>query len=451
MNVMKGTLRKFGAAAAAALILGLLPSSALAAEATPASNAVAINTIWTLLAAFLVFFMQAGFAMVEAGFTRAKNAGNIVLKNLMDFCVASIAFWAVGFAIMFGVDQLGVLGSTGFALNDTFEHLGLSIPLLAFFLWQTVFAGTAATIVSGAMAERTKFGSYLVFSALITLVIYPVVGHWIWGGGWLAQLGFLDFAGSTVVHSVGAWAALAGLLVLGPRVGRFSREGKPRAVRGHSITLAALGVFILWFGWFGFNPGSTLAGTDVNIARIAVTTNLAAAAGALAALFLTYAQTGKFSVEMAMNGTLVGLVAITAPCAYVSPAAAIVIGAVGGLLVVPGTALLERLKIDDAVGAIPVHGIGGVWGTLAVGLFHEELGLFAGSGTHLLGVQALGAAAVLVYAVVGSYIIFRVIKAVMGLRVSRDEEVRGLDHGEHGVAAYPDFAHPIPEPVAGDD
>lgn len=405
-----------------------------------AALASSINTVWTLIAAFLVFFMQAGFAMLEAGLTRAKNAGNIILKNLMDFATASIIYFAVGFALMFGVSVSGLFGGTGFFLTDSFEHLGLGIPLLAFWLFQTVFAGTAATIVSGAMAERTKFGSYMLFSALLTALVYPVVGHWIWGGGWLANLGFLDFAGSTVVHSVGAWAALAGIAVLGPRLGRYDADGKPRTIPGHNLMLAALGVFILWFGWFGFNPGSTIAGTDPNIGRIAVTTNLGAAAGAMAALFSAWLVEGKASVTMALNGALAGLVSITAPTAFVSPLSSIIIGAVGGLLLYPATLLLDRFQLDDAVGAIPVHGAAGVWGTLAVGLFHETDGLFLGGGTQLLTVQAIGVVSVFLFTVTVSYVLFKLIASTVGLRVAPHEEHRGLDLEEHGVVAYPEFA-----------
>lgn len=421
------------------------------AEPSAASNAVAINTMWTMVAASLVFFMQAGFAMVEAGFTRSKNAANIVLKNLMDFVVASLVFWAVGFSFMFGADAAGVIGVGGwFSAPAAFDHLGLAIPFFAFLWFQTTFAGTTATIVSGAMAERMKFSAYLLFSTLITLLIYPVVGHWVWGGGWLAQLGFLDFAGSTVVHSVGAWASLAGLLVLGPRVGRFDKNGKPRKITGHNLVLAALGVFILWFGWFGFNPGSTLAATDLNIARIAVTTNLGAAAGALAALLSAFARSRTWDVEAAMNGALVGLVGITAGTAFVSPLSAIAIGAVAGLLIAPASQLLERFKIDDAVGAIPVHGVGGLWGTLAVGLFHETDGLLFGGGAGLLGIQALGAMAVLVFSFAGCYVLFQVIHHTVGLRVSKHEEMAGLD-AKHGVQAYPEFQSVPANTLMGDD
>lgn len=415
------------------------------------SLTVAINTVWTMVAASLVFFMQPGFAMLEAGLTRAKNAANILLKNLMDFVVASLAFCLVGFSLMFGADQGGIIGWSGIGASpDIFAHLGLTIPFFAFFWFQTTFAGTTATIVSGAMAERTRFSAYLLFSTLITLLIYPVIGHWIWGGGWLADMGFIDFAGSTAVHSVGAWAALAGLLVLGPRVGRFGRDGQPHKIAGHNLVLAGLGTFILWFGWFGFNPGSTLGAVDAEIGRIAVTTNLGAAAGALSALLIAYVRTRTWDVEMVINGILAGLVGITASAAFVTPGAAILIGAVAGALLGPSLALLERLKIDDAVGAIPVHGVAGIWGTLAVGLFHETQGLFYGGGLQLLGVQALGILVVGLYAFGGCFLLFRVVNAAVGLRVTRQEELEGLD-SEHRIQAYPDFHVGTVTPMTGDD
>jgi len=415
------------------------------------SLTVAIDTVWTMVAASLVFFMQPGFAMLEAGLTRAKNAANILLKNLMDFVVASLAFCLMGFSVMFGADQAGIIGWSGFGASpEIYTHLGLTIPFFAFFWFQTTFAGTTATIVAGAMAERTRFIAYLLFSTLITLLIYPVTGHWIWGGGWLGDMGFIDFAGSTAVHSVGAWASLAGLLVLGPRVGRFGRDGRPRKIAGHNLVLAGLGAFILWFGWFGFNPGSTLGAVDVEIGRIAVTTNLGAAAGALAALLITYVRTHTWDVEMALNGVLAGLVGITASTAFVTPGAAILIGGVAGALLGPAQEVLERLKIDDAVGAIPVHGVAGIWGTLAVGLFHETQGLLYGGGLRLLGVQALGIIAVGLYAFSGCYLLFRVLKATVGLRVSRQEELEGLDM-EHRIQAYPDFHVGAVTPVPGDD
>lgn len=401
---------------------------------------MAINTVWTLIAAFLVFFMQAGFAMVETGLTRSKNAGNIIMKNLMDFAIGSLAFFLVGFAIMFGVDKMGIVGTSGFFGMGSMEHLGLGIPLEAFIIFQTVFAATAATIVSGAMAERTKFASYIIYSAVITLIIYPVVGHWIWGGGWLAQKGFIDFAGSTVVHSVGGWAALVGAAIIGPRIGKYNKDGKPNAIPGHSITLAALGVFILWFGWFGFNPGSTLAGTDMNIAKIAVTTNLSAAAGALVVMIITWIRYGKPDVSMTLNGALAGLVGITAGCAAVSMIGSIFIGIISGFVVVFGIEFVEKvLKIDDPVGAVGVHGFSGAVGTLCVGLFATEGGLFYGGGFHQLGVQAMGVGAVAVWVIATTFILFKTIKATIGLRVDKEHEDTGLDISEHGSEAYGDF------------
>lgn len=402
---------------------------------------MSIDTVWVLIAAFLVFFMQAGFAMVETGFTRAKNAGNIIMKNYMDFAVGSIVYWAVGFGIMFGASKGGLFGTSGFLMKGlTSENLGIGVPVNAFLIFQTVFAATAATIVSGAMAERTKFSAYLVYSFVISCLIYPVVGHWTWGGGWLSKLGFVDFAGSTVVHSVGGWAALVGAAILGPRIGKYSQDGKPNAIPGHSLTLGALGVFILWFGWFGFNPGSTLAGTDLSIGTIAVTTNLSAAAAAVVTMFFTWVRYGKPDVSMTLNGVLAGLVAITAGCASVSPLGAALIGTISGFVLVYAVELLDRvLKIDDPVGAIAVHGMCGLTGTLLVGLFALDGGLFYGGGFALLKVQAIGAAAVAVWVMATSTALFKLIDMTMGLRVSRDEELEGLDLGEHHAVAYGDF------------
>ncbi|MFW6269562.1 MAG: ammonium transporter, partial [Bacillota bacterium] len=314
------------------LPLLLLISVNASAQTTAESNAIAIDTIWVLLGTVLVFFMQAGFTMVEAGFTRAKNAGNIIMKNLLDFAAGSLIYWAIGFAFMFGAGNQ-FIGTNGFFLQDAFSNLGLDIPVAAFFIFQTVFAATAATIVSGAMAERTNFAGYLAYSVVITGFIYPVVGHWIWGGGWLGSLGFIDFAGSTVVHSVGGWAALAGAIVLGPRIGKYNQDGSPNALPGHNLLMAALGVFILWFGWFGFNAGSTIAGTDLSIADIAVTTNLAAAAGAVMAMITSWIKYGKADVSMTLNGALAGLVGITAGTANVSSAGAVIIGSIAGIIV----------------------------------------------------------------------------------------------------------------------
>lgn len=409
------------------------------------SNAIAIDTVWTLLAAFLVFFMQAGFAMVEAGFTRAKNAGNIIMKNMMDFAAGSLIYWLVGFALMFGVDKAGLIGTTGFAVSDAFEHLGLSIPIWGFLIFQTVFAATAATIVSGAMAERTKFSSYLIYSVVISAVIYPIVGHWIWGGGWLSEKGMVDFAGSTVVHSVGGWAALVGAYLLGPRIGKYDKDGKPNAIPGHNVTLGALGVFILWFGWFGFNPGSTVSGTDSSIAIIAVTTNLAAAAGAVATMMFSWIRYGKPDVSLTLNGALAGLVAITAGCASVNAVGSAIIGFLAGILVVLAVEFIERiLLIDDPVGAVSVHGVCGAFGTIMVGIFATDGGLLYGGGAALLITQLTGVAAVFVWTVITSTVLFGTIKATVGLRVSEEEEKIGLDLGEHGMEAYSGFTMESP-------
>ena len=405
---------------------------------------IAIDTMWVLLATALVFFMQAGFAMVETGFTRAKNAGNIIMKNLMDFAVGSLIYFVFGFSIMFGESIGGVFGAIHLFSNDLYEHLGLNIPIYAFMIFQTVFAATAATIVSGAMAERTKFAAYLVFSFFITLVIYPVVGHWVWGGGFLSELGFHDFAGSTVVHSVGGWTALIGAYILGPRVGKYNKDGSSNNIAGHSITLGALGVFILWFGWFGFNPGSTLSGTNPEaIALIFMTTNLAAAAGAVGSMTLTWMRSKKPDVGMSLNGALGGLVAITAGTDAVSPLSAIAIGLIAGFVIVYGVEFIDKvLKVDDPVGAVAVHGLCGATGTILVGVFSTEAGLlFTGSFT-LLGVQLLGVAAVAVWTLTTSFVLFKAIDLVVGLRVSEEEEVSGLDLLEHGLeSSYPDFEY----------
>lgn len=402
---------------------------------------IAIDTIWVLLATFLVFIMHAGFTMVETGFTRAKNAGNIIMKNFMGYSSGVLVYTAVGFAIMFGASKAGAFGSSGFFVKDTYDHLGLSVPLYAFLIFQTVFAATAATIVSGAMAERTKFSAYLFYNIAITAIIYPVVGHWVWGGGWLGELGFVDFAGSTVVHSVGGWAALVGASVLGARMGKFTKEGKPNAIPGHSITLGALGVFILWFGWFGFNPGSTLSGLDMSIARIAVTTNISAAAGAVLAMLFSWQRYGKPDVGLTLNGALAGLVGITAGCADVDLFGAMVIGAGAGILIILGVEFIERiLHIDDPVGAIAVHGVCGIYGTLMVGVFATDGGLLYGGGISLFRIQAIGVFAVGAWTLTTAFILFKTLKATVGLRVSAKEEEEGLDLGEHGTEAYADFA-----------
>ena len=395
-----------------------------------------LNYMWTLVCAALVFFMQAGFACVEAGFTRAKNAINIMMKNLMDFSVGSISFWAIGFGLMFGTTSTGWFGTDGFFLSDF--TVGGDPWVLAFWMFQVVFAATAATIVSGAMAERTKFTTYIVYSAVISGCIYPIFGSWAWGSlfhgaGWLENLGFIDFAGSTVVHSIGGWAALAGALVIGPRIGKYSKEGKARAIPGHNIPLAALGVFILWLGWFGFNPGSTTTG-DTTIAMIFVNTNLAAAAGAITAMVTSWLIFKKPEIGMSLNGALAGLVGITAGCANVTPNSSIIIGAIAGVLVVLSVLFFDKIRIDDPVGAISVHGVCGAWGTLAAALFNIE-----GVTAHLIGVQLIGISAAFVWSFGCCFILFTILKATIGLRVTEEEEMEGLDVTEHGGHSYFDF------------
>ncbi|VAW36514.1 Ammonium transporter [hydrothermal vent metagenome] len=398
-----------------------------------------MDFIWTMIAAFMVFFMQAGFAMVETGFTRAKNAINIMMKNLMDFCIGSLAYWAIGFGLMFGVTN-GLFGTTGFFFSD-FAVSG-DPWLYAFWMFQVVFAATAATIVSGAVAERTKFEGYLIYSIVVCAIIYPIFGSWAWGSlykgqGWLEAMGFIDFAGSTVVHSVGGWAALAGAIVLGPRIGKYGKDGKVRAIPGHNLTIAALGVFILWFGWFGFNAGSTTAATP-DIAMIAVNTNLSAAAGSVVAMFVSWFIFKKPDLGMSLNGALAGLVAITAGCANVSPASSVAIGAIAGVLVVFAVLFFDRIRVDDPVGAVSVHGVCGAWGTLAAAIFNS-----GGFTMKQLGVQAIGVGACFAWVFVASMILFYVIKKTVGLRVSPEEEREGLDFAEHGGNAYPDYQiHP---------
>lgn len=428
----------------AALLLAI-PAVTWGADEAPTilTNADAIagvqtnlDYVWTLVAACLVFFMQAGFAMVEAGFTRAKSAINIMMKNLMDFSMGSLFFWAIGFGIMFGTTSTGWFGTDGFFLSDF--SMGGDPWVLAFWMFQCVFAATAATIVSGAMAERTKFTGYLMYSAALCAFIYPVFGSWAWGSlfhgsGWLEGLGFIDFAGSTVVHSVGGWAALAGAIVLGPRLGKYTKEGKVKPIPGHNIPLAALGVFILWLGWFGFNPGSTTAGIT-DIAMIFVNTNLAAASGAVLAMITSWIMFKKPDVGMSLNGALAGLVGITAGCANVSPTSSVIIGAIAGVLVVLSVVFFDRIKIDDPVGAVSVHGVCGAWGTLAAGLFNIE-----GVTAKIIGVQLTGIGAAFVWAFGVAFILFKLIDATFGLRVSEEEEMMGLDIGEHGAHAYNDF------------
>lgn len=401
------------------------------------SLASGIDTVWVLLCAALVFLMEGGFAALEAGFIRSKNSLNIIMKVLMDCTVGMLGYFAIGFALMYGLDKAGILGSSGFFLQGDFEHLGLKIPIYAYWLFQAAFAIAMATIVSGAVAERMKFAPYIVFSVIATAVIYPLAGHWIWSsGGWLNKLGMLDFAGSAVVHSLGGWASLAAVLVLGPRTGKFNKDGSVNVIPGHNLPLAAMGAFILWFGWFGFNPGSTLSGLDLNIARIAVNTNLAAAAGGTAAALYTLFKWGKVDASMAINGALGGLVAITAGCAYVEPVSSVAIGTIAGLLIVFAVPFFDRLKADDPVGAIAVHGVCGTFGTLAVGIFAEKGGLLYGGGLELFGIQALGVFAVSCWGFASTFTLFSILKAAVGIRVSTEEEAEGLDISEHGMASY---------------
>ena len=442
----------------AVLMLFIIGNVAFAESSTAVTyKKPAIDFLWMVLAAILVFFMQAGFALVESGFTRAKNAGNIIMKNLMDFSIGTLAFFIFGYALMYGTSIGTFIGGDNFflskaspilpkAVNGVIDNTGMF--MYAEWIFQAVFAATAATIVSGGMAERTKFKTYLFFSFVITGIIYPISGHWIWGGGWLSKLGFKDFAGSTVVHSVGGWAAMMGAWLLGPREGKYGLDGKPKAIPGHNIPLAALGVFILWFGWFGFNPGSTLtaSGRDgFSLAFIALNTSLAAGAGAITAMITIWITSGKPDVSMSLNGALAGLVAITAGCAFVSPGASIIIGLLAGVLVVLSVKFFDfTLKIDDPVGAISVHGVAGAFGTIAVGLFASKQyggvdGLFFGGGFKLLGIQILGVAAVFLWTVVTAGILFYVLKKTVGLRTSRDEELKGLDIEEHGMESYSGF------------
>ncbi|MCL4441708.1 MAG: ammonium transporter, partial [Firmicutes bacterium] len=396
-----------------------------------------VDTIWVLLCAALVFIMEGGFAFLEAGFVRAKNSLNIVMKVFTDCTLGMLAYWAIGFGIMFGLDSAGIIGTSGFFLEGGTDHINIRVPIYAYWIFQAAFAMAVASIISGAVAERMKFSSYMIFTVLITGVVYPVSGHWVWGsGGWLANLGMLDFAGSAAVHAVGGWSALAAVLVLGPRLGKYNEDGSVNVLPAHNMHLAFLGTFILWFGWFGFNPGSSLSGLDMNIARIAVTTNLAAAAGGTAGAIFTKLRWGKPDPSMAMNGALAGLAAVTAGCAYVSPVGAVTIGVVAGVLVVLAVGFFDRIKADDPVGAIAVHGACGTWGALAVGLFAEKGGLLYGGGLKLLGVQALGVLSVSLWAFGATFVIFVILKNLMGIRVSPEEEAEGLDMNEHGIPAY---------------
>jgi Amt family ammonium transporter len=421
----------------------LLTAAAFAQDEVPNAAAEAPGAevlIWTLMAAFLVFFMQAGFALVEAGFVRAKNVCNIIMKNVMDFSMGSIAFFLIGFGIMFGTSAGGWFGTSLFGVSQAPEGVD-QMWLYCFFVFQVVFAATAATIVSGAMAERTKFTGYLIYSVFICVLVYPIFGKWAWGSllfdggaGWLEGKGFLDFAGSTVVHSVGGWTALAGAIVLGPRIGKFTAEGKPMAILGHSMPMAALGTFILFFGWFGFNAGSSTDGSDSTIALISMNTLLSGAAGAVGAMIATWIIFKKPETGLTLNGILAGLVAITAGCDVMYPAMSIITGLIAGVLVVGSVLFIEKvLKIDDPVGAVSVHGMCGVWGTLALGI----PGFSSAGGIGQLGIQALGVVAAMLWVLPTTFTLFFVLKKIGMLRVSAEEEIGGLDIIEHGNEGYP--------------
>ena len=389
-----------------------------------------VDSLWIVIAGILVMFMQPGFMLVETGFTRSKNSVNIVMKNFMDFSVGAVSYWAFGFALAYGGTTVG-----GFLAYGNFFLEGDSIT----YFFQVVFAATAATIVSGAVAERTKFSAYLLFQPFICGVIYPIVTHWVWSGqGWLGDLGFIDFAGSGVVHMVGGFAALAGVQIVGPRIGKYDDNGNPQVIQGSSMVAGALGVFILWFGWYGFNVGSALAAVDVNLAAIAVTTTLSAASGSITAMY-TSMISGKPNVGMTLNGALAGLVGITAGCANVNNLGAVLIGLVSGVLVVYSINFLEKQGFDDAVGAISVHGICGIWGVLAVAIFDTADGLVYGGGTTLFGPQLIGILAIGAWAYGTSFLVFKVIDSTVGLRVTAEEEIAGLDASEHGTSAYGDF------------
>lgn len=422
---------------------------------------IVLDTLWVLITAMLVFFMNLGFAMVESGFARVKNCVNILSKNFIVFAVSSIGFLILGWGLMFG-DGNGFLGlkglffltgadnspATGAAYQGIYSSINWTgVPLLAKFFFQLVFCGTAATIVSGAVAERIKYKSFILFTFVMSMFIYPIIGHWIWGGGWLAKLGMFDFAGSTVVHSVGGWAALAGVLILGPRFGKYTNNGNINPIPGHNLSIATIGTFVLWLGWFGFNPGSTMAADPNAISHVVITTNTAAVAAILSATLTSWLLLGKPDLGMTLNGCLAGLVAITAPCAFVGIGSSLFIGLIAGILVVFAVISFDRLKIDDPVGALSVHLVNGVFGTLCIGLFAQDgitgtatgNGLLFGGGTKLLLAQLSGIVSVGAFTFIASIIVWSIIKAIAGLRVSLQEEIEGLDIGEHGNSAYPEF------------
>ncbi len=427
-----------------------LPAVAFAQdEPTIADLSLAVDTVWVLIAAVLVIFMQAGFAMLEVGFSRMKNVGSVVAKILVNLAIAALLFWAVGFAFAFG-DGNALIGTQGFFLNATPDNVndvfaGLAwtqVPLSAKYLFQVAFCGVSLAIVWGTMLERTKFAVYVIFAVVFAGLIYPMVGHWIWGGGWLGSLEMQDFAGSTVVHLSGAMAALAGTLILGPRIGKYDDEGNPQTIPGHNMPLAVLGVLILWVGWFGFNPGSTMAAIP-DIADIALTTNLAAAAGVIGAMVMSYVRRGNVDVGMGGNGAIAALVAITAGCAFVAPWASIVIGFIAGIIMYATLEFVDKIGVDDPLGAIAAHGMGGIWGTLSLGLFTTpdlavigQPGLLYGGGFTQLGVQIVGVIAAGGFVFITSLAVFAILKATIGLRVKPEQELNGLDISEHGVYGY---------------
>ncbi len=415
---------------------------------------IIVDTLWVLLAAILVFFMNLGFAAVEAGFARAKNTVNILSKNFIVFAVSSLGFMLLGWGLMFGGDNpligtshLFILGNQDLSFYD--QTLTANVPFWGKFFFQLVFCGTAATIVSGAVAERIKYVAFILFSFVLTLFIYPIVGHWVWGGGWLADIGFMDFAGDTVVHSLGGWGALSGALILGPRIGKYGKDGKVKAIPGHSMSLAVIGLFVLWLGWFGFNPGSTMSFQNpADVVYILVTTNTSAIAAVLTSTITSWLYLGKPDLGMTINGCLAGLVGITGGCAYVSVGSSLIIGALAGILVVFAVVFFDKIKVDDPVGATSVHLCCGIFGTLCIGLFAQEgvtslstrNGLFYGGGLGLLGTQFVGILAVGIFGFVSTSLVWYVLKKIIGIRVSKEEELAGLDVGEHGNIAYPDFA-----------
>ena len=416
-----------------------------------------IDTLWVFLAAILVFFMNLGFASLEAGMARSKNTVNILSKNFIVFAVSSLGYMLLGWGLMFGGDNpfigtehLFILGNTDLSFYD--ETLTANVPFWGKFFFQLVFCGTAATIVSGAVAERIKYISFIIFSFVLTLVIYPIVGHWVWGGGWLADLGFMDFAGDTVVHSLGGWSALAGAIILGPRIGKYGKDGKPKAIPGHNMSLAVIGLFVLWLGWFGFNPGSTMSFQNPSdVMHILVTTNTSAIAAVVTSTITSWIFVGKPDLGMTINGCLAGLVAITGGCSYISISDSLIIGAIAGVIVVFAVVFFDRIKVDDPVGATSVHLCCGVFGTICIGLFAKEgvttlslrNGLFYGGGFGLLGTQLLGILAVGAFSFVTSALLWLALKKTIGIRVTAEEEIAGLDIGEHGNRAYPDFVSTV--------